>query len=282
VGRVKGFPTCPIRVRSLRELDASYRCFDADSRARPARVTVVRPDAPRGFSLLELLVVLAVTVMLTSLMFPALSAVRENANRVVCSSNLRQIGMSMSMFAIDNDDNLPFSYFGEQPGQKQEMMAAHIGDGDPSNFDGIGLLYVKGYCKDAACFYCPSHTGAHPFERYEREYRVPGPVRIYTNYHYIGHETWLTADNDTPPSPIRFDSDRIVLMTDGLRTQSDFNHRNGMNVLTNDIVVTWQADINGELVNMLPPNDSQFPPNDDLFGNIWEAINVHQGCMLDD
>ena len=245
-------------------------------------VSVVRPATQRGFSLLELLVVLAVTVVLTSLMFPALSAVRENAHRVVCSSNLRQIGMSMAMYAMDYGDSIPFSQFSDEAGQKQEMMAAHVGDGDPRRFDGIGLLYLKGYCKDAACFYCPSHAGAHPFERYERDYRMPGPVRIYTNYHYIGHETWLTADDSSPPTPIRFDSERIVLMTDGLRTQSDFNHRNGMNVLTNDIVVTWQADLNGELSSMLPLNDSQFPSNDELFGNIWEAINSHQGCVLDD
>jgi type II secretory pathway pseudopilin PulG len=71
-----------------------------------------RPAA--GFSLLELIVVMSVTVLLTGLLLPALIKVRENAHRVICSSNLRQVGLATVMYADNNNGDLPPSQFGER------------------------------------------------------------------------------------------------------------------------------------------------------------------------
>ena len=64
----------------------------------------------RAFSMMELVIVLAVSLLLTSLLFPALSNVRENLDRVLCSSNVRQLGLGTMMFAKDNNNRLPESY----------------------------------------------------------------------------------------------------------------------------------------------------------------------------
>lgn len=56
-----------------------------------------------GFTLIELLVVIAVMTILAAILFPAFSRVRENARKVSCASNLRQIGLASRMYLQDYD-----------------------------------------------------------------------------------------------------------------------------------------------------------------------------------
>jgi prepilin-type N-terminal cleavage/methylation domain-containing protein len=58
----------------------------------------------RGFSLVELLVVLAIIAILASLLLPALARAKERGRRAVCLSNLSQLLKACTMYAMDNDD----------------------------------------------------------------------------------------------------------------------------------------------------------------------------------
>lgn len=68
---------------------------------------VLRRHDRLAFTLVELLVVIAIIALLASLLFPALSRARDNARRVQCGINLRQIAMVAMAFARDNREFLP-------------------------------------------------------------------------------------------------------------------------------------------------------------------------------
>ncbi|MHC4587590.1 MAG: type II secretion system protein [Planctomycetota bacterium] len=66
----------------------------------------VREVGRRGFTLIELLVTISIIATLMSMLFPALNRAREQAQRVVCSSNLRQLTLAWYMYANDNSSKL--------------------------------------------------------------------------------------------------------------------------------------------------------------------------------
>src|SRR5947208_16597354 len=66
--------------------------------ARPRMPTTVLKS---GFTLIELLVVLGVIAVLASLLLPALSRAKAQANSIKCRSNLRQLGLELAMYVND-------------------------------------------------------------------------------------------------------------------------------------------------------------------------------------
>lgn len=266
------------RNRVWGERGFGANCAAVGGAARPSR----------GFSLLELLVVMAVTVLLTGLLMPAMAQVRENARRVVCSSNLRQIGMGVITFADENNGRLPDSFYGAPDRNKRNMMAAHRGGGTSAteklsgavpggsermayqNWEGLGWLYRWYHVNSPEVFYCPSHAGEHPYERYQDQYPryrrvdVIATTPIYMNYQYAGDKDW--ANEDQPDRRRRLTDESLIIATDGLRTISDFNHQVGMNVLRGDSSVAWYEDRSTHLVRIL------LATADQDYRTIWEII----------
>ena len=66
----------------------------------------------RGFTLIELLVVITIVAILAAILFPVFQTVRENARRTACLSNLKQIGLSVTQYQQDNEEQFVHTEIG--------------------------------------------------------------------------------------------------------------------------------------------------------------------------
>ena len=80
-----------------------------------------------AFTLVELLVVIAMIAILAALLLPVLSRAKEHALRTACLNNLRQLGLGMRMYWDDNRDVSPAAIAFSRS-RASERLTFHLGD----------------------------------------------------------------------------------------------------------------------------------------------------------
>ncbi len=105
-----------------------------------------------GFTLVELLVAIAIVVVLMAILVPCLSAARWKARETQCMNNLRTIGHALELYRADNEDMYPPYSFYEAVGGRRGVMKERLGEWKKS------LLAYKVADEQ---FYCP-------FDKYAR------------------------------------------------------------------------------------------------------------------
>jgi len=139
----------------------------------------------QAFTLVELLVVLAIIGVLTAILLPALSQARHQARRTACAANLRQVGVAIHMYAADHGDTIPFgpsgrpvtgSNFYTVTGSVTSLLS--LEDGAPV---GLGLLLKDYLAHQPTVLFCPGAD--QPSEAKEQLARV-GSAQAQSDFYY--------------------------------------------------------------------------------------------------
>jgi prepilin-type N-terminal cleavage/methylation domain-containing protein/prepilin-type processing-associated H-X9-DG protein len=226
-----------------------------------------------GFTLIELLVVIAVIALLMGILMPVLSKAREFAKRVSCSSQLRQVGLAIPVYAADFEGAMPWWGYSNPEETSEEMhpYVVYRADSGWINPDAtykamrMACLYKAKIIREPKLFYCPSNR--NPLYKYE-SYINPPPwgklPQIYnTNATGEAHNQWVRIGYEYFPTdpkseknaagiPVntarrldKLDS-RIPYMTDVLRHKEELSHKSrsgyGLNALFSDGHVIFCSD----------------------------------------
>ncbi|MGQ9731654.1 MAG: type II secretion system protein, partial [Candidatus Zipacnadales bacterium] len=67
----------------------------------------------QGFTLIELMIVIAIIAILAAILFPVFNSARRKSLQASCVSNLRQLTTAMKMYAQDSDDRFPYALYAD-------------------------------------------------------------------------------------------------------------------------------------------------------------------------
>jgi prepilin-type N-terminal cleavage/methylation domain-containing protein/prepilin-type processing-associated H-X9-DG protein len=189
----------------------------------------------RGFTLIEILVVVAIIGLLAAILFPVFARARENARRTSCASNLKQLGLGIMQYIQDYDETYPCVY----------LWAA----------DSQGRYWthdIYPYVKSTQVYVCPSSNANGKFD-INNLGQAQTSVRYGMNNNAFGSGTTqpTKAAQITQPAQLLMLTDtenRITgwnsFMSDVGNHTMSFRHFEGANVAFVDGHVKWLKEEN--------------------------------------
>lgn len=157
-----------------------------------------------GFTLIELLVVIAIIALLIAILIPVLGAAREQAFRILCSTHERNLGMSLMIYASNNNNILPM-----HPANQPGAIGNHFSTYTVGHYFATILLknmgsevseYQQKYLKFQMLdvFYCPSNTfqKRHPEIFCSPDTEAKSKTNPLSWCYTIGYFTMVPDDED--------------------------------------------------------------------------------------
>jgi prepilin-type processing-associated H-X9-DG protein/prepilin-type N-terminal cleavage/methylation domain-containing protein len=190
----------------------------------------------KKFTLLELLVVVAIIGILVSLLMPSLGKAREKAKRAVCKSNLKQMYTLAALFAKDNRHKI-IAYYGRKNVKQSNYF---ISKG--SKYYNFGYLYNLYPQELMGVMHCPSEES--PWMKFNTP-QNPWPPKSGPNtrssYNMYPYKFMSGFNINSLPSLID-EMAEMPLYADSFIKKASLNsrHTDGINVLYTDGHVKWQ------------------------------------------
>ena len=245
-----------------------------------------RPPAPRGFTLVELLVVIGIIATLIGILLPVLGRAREQADRAVCLHNLRQVHQVYQTYAIENRDRVPLGYR-----RNIKQFNSMVYSATSGQYCVFGVLYLTGKMEEPEVFFCPSNrdpqssfdSGVNPWPPGPRDLPPGSPpppngfagygcrpeVELADEFHRFGNR--INGRIVRLPKLTQFKSKAIFADLVAGPARLDKRHKRGVNVLYGDGSASWveRAGFDEDLkpCTSISPG---FNPNQD---RIWAVLD---------
>ncbi len=204
-----------------------------------------------GFTLIELLVVISIVALLIAMLLPALNQARESAKRMVCTSNLHNMGIGLHAYATDSGvfpAQLNVSYY-----------SPYVLGTNGTRIYNLGHLYTTGIVKPVETYYCPSAADPSPLYNSAGnpwlDQATSGDTTRSSYYYYLRSPDTEFGDTALSSYVVRrpedFEDTGISILSDNIYQLDWLNHRTPplFNVMRVDGSVRTIQDQNGVWFN---------------------------------
>lgn len=159
----------------------------------------VQDPLVKAFTLIELLVVIAIIAILAAMLLPALTMAKQRAQSISCLSNLKQLGLAMTMYKDDFNDVYPgWGWeFHDPTWANPPERGIQSGEVEADLTTGLVWNYAG---KSSKVYLCPAYTDRNLGQRGTKVWGMqPGAHNIYsypTNWSYAANGNAAKAIND--------------------------------------------------------------------------------------